>query len=374
MRDRKRRVLLVFCSMELGGAERQGMYLAEYLKEHGYDVHIWSTLRRGGGGTVAELCDALDIPWEEHRFLWPCRKSSLARDGIKFVLALRRLRPDAIVAYTTSPNVACGLFWKLSGAEVCVWGQRNIHELRGDLIERAAYRNVSHVVCNAEHEQEYLRERLGSTSAPVTVIYNGVKLPPPQLSREEWRAKLAIPTDAVVAVMVANFRKQKDHATLLRAWKGVVAQYGGSVKPHLILAGAEQNTYESTVRLAQELQLDTVHFAGQARDVSGLLQACDIGVLLSENEGLSNSVIEYMLAGLPVVATDNAGNREALGDDARELVNDGDEQAVVSGFKSLIEKPKLRDELGERNRERAAELFSVEKMCRMMSRIIGEGA
>jgi len=368
---RGKHILLVFCSLELGGAERQGLHLARYLKNLGCDVRVWGTLI--GSGLVASQCEAAGIPWAVHRFLWPCRKSSLLRDGWRMLRDLWRERPDVILTYTTFPNVGCGLVWRWSPAKVCIWSQRDIHGLQGDAVERFAYRRVSAVICNASHEVDYLHRILGSTPASVSVVYNGTELAPCRKTRAEWRTDLGIADDAVVVTMVANFRQEKEHPVLLNAWRMVQAAVPkGQTPPRLLLAGAPQNSYESVYQLASDLSLlNTVSFPGQVKDISGLLAASDIGVLVSKYEGLSNVVIEYMASGLPVVATDLPGTREALGEELRQpFCSTGDFDDLAARLLTLIDNPALRKELGERNRHRAAENFSVEVMCQKTADVI----
>lgn len=365
-----KRVLIVFCSLEFGGAERQGLHLAKYLKEQGCDVRVWST--QAGHGPVVEYCEEMGVSWEVHRFRWPCRKSSLLRDGWKFLWALWRMRPDAIVPYTGNPNVGCGLLWHLSPVRACLWGQRNVHELRGDAVERWAYKRVSAVVCNAEHEVGYMRRKLGETPAPFVVIPNGIQLEPPEKDRAQWRRELKVESSAVVVTMVANFREQKDHPTLLRAWQDVLVSFSDPcAPPHLMLAGTPQTTHASVLALAQELgELGkSVHVLGQVKDVTGLLAASDIGVLCSQNEGLSNATLEYMASGLPVLVTDLPGNREALGEGCeQQLVLRGDVEQLAARLQILIKTPALRQQLGEQNQRRARSEFSINGMC---SRTVG---
>lgn len=369
---RGKRILFVFCSLELGGAERQGMHLARYLKSLGCDVRVWGNL---GPGLVEEQCNDAGIPWAIHRFLWPCRKSSLVRDGWRVLRALRRERPDVILAYTTWPNVGCGLTWRWSPAKVCIWGQRNVNCLRGDAVERFAYRRVSAVVCNAEHMVDYLRQTLGETRAPVSVIHNGIKLAPCIKTRATWRQELGIGKDTTVATMVANFRPQKDHPTLLHAWRKVLATISqGQTQPRLVLAGVPQQSYDAVHELAGNLDLlDTVSFLGQVKDVSGLLAASDIGVLTSTHEGLSNAILEYMASGLPVVATDLPGNREVLDNDPQQpFCERGDPDSLARRLQVLLHDRNLRQKLGARNRQRASVEFSIDRMCEKTVSIIGE--
>jgi glycosyltransferase involved in cell wall biosynthesis len=241
-------------------------------------------------------------------------------------------------------------------------------------VERMAYRRVSGVICNAGHEVKHLEKKLGPTFVPVHVVHNGIELAPPQKARSQWRAELDLPGNAVVVAMLANFRPQKDHATLLRAWAKVLHSAGQEAsRPFLILAGAPQFTYDEVKRLANELGvLDKVRLPGSVKDVAGLLSACDIGVLTSQHEGLPNAVLEYMAAALPVIATDLPGNREALGDDVESSFcapNNPDELAVRLG--ELLPDHNRRINLGMRNRRRAESEFSIHVMCEKTTNIIG---
>ena len=365
------RALLVFPSLELGGAERQGLHVARFLRAKGWEVNIWSTL--GHEGAIADECKNLGIATAAHRFLWPCRRSSLVRDTWRLVWALRRLRPNVILSYCASPNVGCGLASRLAGVKACIWGQRDVQGLRGDRVERFAFRRASAVICNAEHEVEYLERMLGQTRVATHVIHNGLDLVPAKKTRGEWRRELQLPDGVPVGVMLANFRPEKDHATLLRAWTRLLEGVAeGAVRPCLVLAGAPHSTHGDVMRLAMQLGIaDWVRLPGQVKDVTGLLQACTVGILSSHREGLSNAVLEYMACGLPVVATDLAGNREALGDGAGESVVAGEDvEGLADLLRTLLTDTGLRDVLGAKNRARASAEFSVERMCEATLRVI----
>lgn len=348
------------------------MHLARYLKSLGCDVRVMAT--HGRPGLVIDDCNEAGIQWSVQRFHWPCRKISLLRDSWGMVQALRREHPDVIMAYTWWANVGCGLAWRWSPAKIFIWSQRGL-SLRGDAVERFAYRRVSAVVCNAEHEVGFLRRVLGETNAPVCVVHNGVQLAPYQKTRAEWRAELGIGGDATVATMVANFGQYKDHPTLLRAWRKVLATIPeGKTHPRLLLAGALQQSYNAVHQLSSDLGLlDTVRFLGQVKDISGLLAASDIGILASTTEGFSNSVLEYMASGLPVVATDLPGNREALGDDPRQpFCKLGDADSLAARLLVLLQDPDLRQKLGARNQRRALAEFSLDSMCEKTAGIMAE--
>lgn len=152
--------------------------------------------------------------------------------------------------------------------------------------------------------------------------------------------------------MVAGFRRQKDHATLLRG----MALLPAGVE--LWLAG-EGETMAEMQALAQELGvMDRVKFLGRCEDIPAILSQSDIAVLSSHYEGQPMSLIEAMAAGLPVVASDVAGIHETVGD-AGILVPHGDAEALAEAIRRLAEDEWLRKELSEKSLRRAED-FSID--------------
>jgi L-malate glycosyltransferase len=106
-----------------------------------------------------------------------------------------------------------------------------------------------------------------------------------------------------------------------------------------------------------------VRFLGFRDDVSDLLAAADLLVLPSRWEGMPNVVLEAMVSGLPVVATRAAGVMELLGPLAdQQTIPLGDGQALTDAIVRIAEQPGLASKLGQANRQRAADQFSLDRM------------
>jgi len=106
-----------------------------------------------------------------------------------------------------------------------------------------------------------------------------------------------------------------------------------------------------------------VHFLGNRSDVPDILRAMDIFTLPSINEGISNTILEAMATGLPVVATNVGGNSEIIDDGKTgQLVPSADPVALSSALSEYINSPELRASHGSQGRIRAKTQFSVEKM------------
>lgn len=123
---------------------------------------------------------------------------------------------------------------------------------------------------------------------------------------------------------------------------------------------------------------DHIYLAGAQADVLPYLAAMDIGVLSSLSEGFSNSLLEYMASGLPSVATEVGGNREALGITGEEepgceagiLVPPNDPAALSQAILRL-RCTELRKEMGAAAL-RQVQRFSLERAEQRMEELYGE--
>lgn len=366
-----RKIVFVLGDLELGGAERQAIMFADYLRTHaGTCAEVWGFARPG---RAAELCDRLGVPWRlcplpsglRHRTWWLRAAWKLARE-------LRRQRAEVLLPYYAMPNILCGLGWRLSGARTCIWNQRDVGVCLESRIVPWAVRNTPVFVSNSEVGAEHLVARFGLARDRIQVVRNAVRLPAPVASRDEWRARLRLPPDCFVACMVANVTPLKDHVTLLRAWR-IVLDGLSDEKPNpvLLLAGRLDDATPAKA-LAFDLELGkSVRFLGSVDDISGLLNAVDLGVFSSQLEGCPNGLLECMAAGLAVVASDIPGIREAVGAElTASLAPPGDFEAFAARILKLVYSADLRDKFAAANEERIAREFDPERSWREMARVV----
>jgi glycosyltransferase involved in cell wall biosynthesis len=109
---------------------------------------------------------------------------------------------------------------------------------------------------------------------------------------------------------------------------------------------------------------DSLHFLGERSDVPRLLRALDVGVISSRSESFSNSLMEYLAAGLPAVCTDVGGAREAIQEGGNGyVVPVGDPGCLAAGICRILRSGR-RAEMGMASLEHARRHFSVEKTVR----------
>lgn len=198
----------------------------------------------------------------------------------------------------------------------------------------------------------------------ITMIYNGVKLGRPSTRDDDmefWQSLGLLPGDSV-GVMIANFHEYKRHDTLVRAAQSVLEQ---RPETKFLLVGTEREGVADDVkRLAQDLGVaDSIHFTGVRSDIRDILGVCDVGILCSETEALSNVLLEYMEAGLPVIATRTGGIPEVVEHGTTGwLVPVGDDKAIAGHLVDLLADPQRASEMGAAGRERVHDLFDHDRM------------
>jgi len=198
---------------------------------------------------------------------------------------------------------------------------------------------------------------LGVRLDKIRVIYNGVD---PDLYRP--RPEVPAPSRPTV-VTVARIDPVKDILTLIRA-AAVVRDTLPDVKFVVYGSVAVPSYYDECLTLRHQLGLeDTVIFAGHTDDVPAAYQSGDVVCLSSLSEGFPYSVIEAMMSGKAIVATDVGGVREALGD-AGVVVRPQDPEGMAAALLRLLRDPGLRATLGEEARQRALNYFSVAQVVK----------
>lgn len=362
---KNKRILILLRSFEIGGAERQAVMLANYLKrEEKVEVAVWAYSLPG---PILDLLDK-DIPHKSIPFSMEAQNPDnerMKKRGLwKLAIRIFLFRPNIIMPFTITPNVDCGYIWRWTGAKSCIWNQRD--EQFGFLdrkIESFGFHNTPVYVSNSRKGKELIEKNLKSKEKPVDLILNAVELPDSLKSRIAWRNELEISEETPVAIMVGNLSRNKDHSNLIRAWKIVIEKNIAEKKPILLLVGRFDETKDELQKLANDLGIgEYVRFLDFVKDIPGILKASDIGVFSSRAEGCPNGVLECMAASLPIVATDIAGTREVLGDDYPYFVPVNNPEIFAEKMIIFLKDKDLRKSVGIKNMERINSVFSPKYM------------
>jgi len=204
------------------------------------------------------------------------------------------------------------------------------------------------IVVSAADREIGLRYRV-MREAQVRVVHNGVT-DVPQRAHPDIGGPPAL-------MMVARMAPPKDHHLLLRALAGLDAPF----RLHLVGDGPDRSAIEAAI---EALGLsDRVTLLGRRADVPALLAGVHLFALISRQEGFPLAVLEAMRAGLPVVASDVGGVREAVTHgETGFLVERGGEGALRDALRRLLVDSALRRRLGEAGRRAYEEHFSAKRM------------
>jgi glycosyltransferase involved in cell wall biosynthesis len=191
---------------------------------------------------------------------------------------------------------------------------------------------------------------------------------PDPIARARLRAELGVPEDQVVIVAVSRLVRHKGYPELAAAMREVPDANLWVVGERLL-----SDRGEDMLNLLRNAGLGPrLHLLGYRTDVAAILAAADIFVLPSHFEGLPMSVIEAMLAGLPVVATDIRGPREqVLPEVTGLLVPAATVAPLAAALRSLTGDPTARAAMGSSGRQRAVELYDEAKMLARTLELLG---
>ncbi len=217
--------------------------------------------------------------------------------------------------------------------------------------------------------QDYLAAK-GIAREKIGVIENGVDTSrfdgpvTPHATREE----LGIPQHHAVVGHLARLEPQKDPRTFLAA-AAIIAQ----TMPDCLLSRRRRRQPSAGPSSERRKALglgERMVFTGPRRDVPRLLAACDVSVLSSVKEGMSNTIMESMAAGKPMVATRVGGNAELIEDgETGFLVPPRDPVALADAMQRMLGDEAMAKAMGLRARARIAERFSVDAMVAATQRL-----
>lgn len=294
---------------------------------------------------------------------------------LRLVQLLRRRRPAVVHFFLPEAYLVGGLCALAAGQRVCVVSRRSLnryqraHPLLARL-ERRLHRRMAAVLGNSRAVVAELRAE-GVPPARLGLLYSGIAAGPPvgPDARVASRARLGLAPEALLLLTVANLIPYKGHADLLDA----LAPIAGQLPPgwRLLCAGRDDGSGAALRARARDQGLEShVLWLGERRDVADLLAAADLGILASHEEGFSNSVLEALAAGVPMIVTAVGGNPEAVEHAVSGLVvPPRDPAALGAAILALARDPGRRRQLGEAGRARVLAHFSLDACVARYARL-----
>ena len=322
------RIIQLIDTLRSGGAERMAINFAHVLTDEGIANAL--VVSREDGIQSNRLPQKTELTLLKKRSFY----DFLA--FIRVIKAIRAFQPDIVHAHSTS------IFWALAsrifvGKVILIWHDHYglSDQLKpGDRkLERILSRWMDGVVVVNKRLKRWIVEETKLDKRKVVMIPNF-----PHLMGDFNKDRTM--GSPVILLQLANFRRQKNHFRSLEAFNWLISEVDFQVE--LWLAGATDldPSYSIEVKkMIDNLGIGSqVKILGDGENIEDLLRKAHIGILSSDSEGLPVSLLEYGLAGLPVVATQVGECSEVLQNGRYgKLVSSKDFQTFGKAIKSLIE-------------------------------------
>ena len=375
LRFKNTRFLFVVNTLSgFGGAERQALILASYIKAN-VSEHV-TFIAFEDGTNFRSLLEETGIQVCFFSFKHHTSKHKKILRYYQLVKFIRLFKPDVLLPYVAESNKIVAQIWKYTGAKFAFWNQREEgRKLYGTALEQKLIRGVSAIVSNSFEGADALKRTYGLSDKDITVINNGIIPYKHEFIKTDWHHKLGIKTNRPIVSMIANVTNRKDHETLLKAWKIVIqdCKIKNLELPFLILAGRKAETYDKLRLLAFDLNLSNhIALVGVLNPVQDVISQSLFCVFSSNLEGCPNGVLECMEQGKAVIATNISGVVQALGNkyDNDCLSEPNNPNSLAEKILGIITNNELREEIGLYNAKRIRKEFSLEGMVKQYLNLI----
>jgi len=361
---------VVIGGLPVGGTEKHLLLVLPRLRRLGWEPRVLALTR---GGPLLEPLVAAGVPvtvlasryWRALRD--PRLRRAVGTPQVVAALArdFRRSAFEATWALLPQAYVLAGLaaFLARTGAPL-IMSRRSLGTYRthAPLIARAEVwlqPRTDAFLANSDAVAADLRAE-GVPAERLHVVRNGIDLSqfPARVTRRDMRERLGLARDALVLACVASLIRYKGHLDLLNA----VSLLEREGKQVTLLCAGDGPERSALMEEARRLGIaPRVRWLGTRTDIPEILHASDIGVLASHEEGSPNAVLEYMAAGLPVVATAVGGSGESIVDGVTgHLVPARAPERLARALARLLDDPAQRAALGRQGRRRALREFDID--------------
>lgn len=276
---------------------------------------------------------------------------------------LREERPDVVHLHSRRGADTLGLLAaRLAGVGKVVVSRRVDDPVHPGWLTRLRYVRLPHRVVTVSKGIARVLEAAGVPAAHIRQVYSAIDFRAYQssLDRAQARARLDLPPDVPVLVVIAQLIPRKGHRFLLQALPAILARYPGT---RVLFAGEGESEAELRAQVSAGGWGEVVRFLGYRNDVGDVLRACDLLVHPATMEGFANVAMQAMAAGIPVVSSAVGGMPESVRDGVSGLlVPPQDPAALAAAVLRLLDDPALCQRLGQQGKAIVEREFNTDAM------------
>lgn len=267
----------------------------------------------------------------------------------------KRQMPDVVYFFGRIRTIIWSLVANIADINVIIGAERSAADQLIDQFGRFIDQFfLDAYICNSKVAERRLLRLTGLTQKPITVIYNGIN--------DSKKLNKIIGQEKVFPlVCIANIRHLKGQLVLLQAVRNLQLDFADL---RVLLIGKDQTNGQFFDKASNLGLSETFNWVGYTEDVYEYLAKADIFVLPSlVREGTPTSILEAMLAKVPVIASDVGGVRELIRNkETGILVPPGDVDSLTQEIRKLLTSPALRHIIGENSHKYVLTYHTLERM------------
>ncbi len=349
-----------------GGTERHLALLARRLPANKFNCKI--VVFDLGDNPLIDQIRANKIPVTHIPVVREYTPNALAQ-AIELSRIIRRNHIDIVQTFHQKSDSYGALIARLCGVRHIISSKRDIGDLKKEwhfFLNRRLRFLFERIIVVADAVGDVVTAKEGIDPSKIVKIYNGVDetafSPPTQTEIADMKNCLGFNPEDFVVGMVAGFRPEKNHNVF---FEGAIRVMDAIPSLKLLAVGGGPLLEHYRSLYSKEIFDKKIIFTDAINDVSSILKAMDVGCLIpGKNEGFSNSILEKMAMGLPLIVSDVGGNAEAVINNQNGLViSPSDKDAFCKALVEIYSDSARRLQMGRRSRQLVEEKFTLQGMC-----------
>lgn len=368
----------------LGGAERQALGMADYLIKK-FNCKVTLVTSHSNISTIefrdfANKCGIYEIHFFGTPSLFITNEISIKsfKKRIRALLYINKMKrevskfkPDIIIPFLNSPSKIAALIYKKTGAKTTFWHQLGLDSYLFDSLENKAINQTPFFIANAPDGLLTFNDKYKIDENKLYYLPQYVSLKKIEFDNLAIRKELNIDENTLIIGMIAHYREEKFFELLMNAFSKLSDFYN----IHLVFLGNKDNNeetlhiYNALKNQRKSLKLENKVTILSGFQVEKVLSLINIGVLVSAIEGTPNVILEYMLYGKAIIASDHEGCKKLLPNSDFLIPND--QEILITKLKILIENEKLR-KLESKKNEKNIKNFDIEGYFDSLLKIINK--
>lgn len=353
-----KKILFGIGTLNVGGTEKHLIDILKGLDRKKFQISVFLLWQNGENiRLVPSDVRVYKVP----KFLLKKSRLAVLFQSIRLIMILSTSKFSFVHFFLPHMYVVGGLIsWFLKKRVIMSRRSLNNYQQKSNLfkkIELFLHRKCVKIFVNSKSIKSQLVELENVNEKKIELVYNGV---------ENFNKKKKI-TSEVTIICIANFIDYKRHFDILRAFKEI-----NDKKSKLMLVGNGSSLrIKELLSCAKNYNIDKrVDIVTNENKAHKLINKSDIGLLASEEEGFSNAILEYMSYGLPIVASNIGGNKEAVIHNKNGFLFEvGDYMKICYYLNKLIKNEKLRIKMGIESRLIQRSKFTIKNQINSYHKI-----